>query len=142
MTKKLLVFAALAVLASGFAVFAGVGLPRAGDAQGDCRGYLADTADRLSAARTILYPVERSGGTGQSPQQDAQILFQLGQEQLNAGGPAEANEFNGDLAEALAAGAEALGGGGGGAAPETQIAFAKSIIYNADVRLDLVAEFC
>ncbi len=140
--RKLLVLATFAVVASGFAVFAAVGLPRAGDAQGDCRGYLSDTADRLSVARTILYPVERSGGTDQSPQQDAQVLFGLGQEQLNAGGPAEADEFNGDLAEALAAGAEALGGGGGGAAPETQIAFAKSIIYNADVRLDLVAQFC
>ena len=140
--RKLGVLAAFAVLASGFAVFAAVGRPSAGDAQGDCQGYLADTADRLSVARTILYPVERSGGTGQSPQQDAQVLFQLGQEQINAGGPAEANEFNGDLAEALAAGAEALGGGGGGAAPETQIAFAKSIIYNADVRLDLVAQYC
>ncbi len=142
MTRKLLMLAACAVLAGGVAGFVGMGLPRAGDAQGDCRGYLADTAERLSVARTILYPVERSGGTGQSAQQDAQVLFQLGQEQLNAGGPVEANEFNGDIAEALAAGAEALGGGGGGAAPETQIAFAKSIIYNADVRLDLVAEFC
>lgn len=140
--RKMFVLAACAAMASGFAVFAGVGLPSAGDAQGDCRGYLADTAERLSAARTILYPVERSGGTGQSPQQDAQVLFQLGQEQLNAGGPQEADEFNGDIAEALAAGAEALGGGGGGAAPETQITFAKAIIYNADARLDLVAQYC
>src|SRR3712207_7300229 len=45
--------------------------------------------------------------------------------------------LNGDLVEALSAGAAALGGGGG-ASPDAQVAFAKAIVYNADLRISIL----
>ena len=64
----------------------------------------------------------------------------MAQEQANTDGPDEAFNLNGDLVEAFSAGATALGSNSSSA--EAQIAFAKGIIYNADLRVAYLLDGC
>ncbi len=107
----------------------------------DCTGWGNDTADRIATARQLLYPAERQEQTTGSVQGDAQALYQLAQEQVNSDPPDEGVNLNGDLIEAFSAGSTALSGGGGGSA-EAQIAFAKAIVYNADLRVAYLLDGC
>ena len=107
----------------------------------DCGDWVSDTADRVAIARQLLYPPDRQEETTGSLDGDAQALGDLADEQAQTEPPEEAFNLNGDLVEAFAAGSEALLGGGA-AAPEAQIAFAKAIVYNADLRLGILNEGC
>jgi len=134
----ILVVVAMAVVASGafFALNA-----RAVPSADDCDDWGNDTADRISTARQLLYPAERQEQSTGSAQGDAQALYDLAQEQANTDPPDEAFNLNGDLIEAFSAGSTALSGGGGGS-PDAQIAFAKSIVYNADTRVSALLDGC
>jgi hypothetical protein len=107
----------------------------------DCDNWGNDTADRIATARQLLYPTERQGQTTGSLQGDAQALYQLAQEQANSDPPDSGRNLNGDLIEAFSAGSTALSGGGG-ASPDAQVAFAKSIVYNADLRVAYLLDGC
>lgn len=137
--KKLLGFAvALTVLVGGvsFAYDA-----RAVPSAADCDDWGNATADRIATARQLLYPAERQEQTTGSLQGDADALYQLAQEQANSDPPDEAFNLNGDLVEAFSAGSTALSGGGGGS-PDAQVAFAKAIVYNADLRVNYLLDGC
>jgi hypothetical protein len=137
--KKLLGLAvALTVLVAGvsFAYDA-----RAVPAAADCDDWGNATADRIATARQLLYPAERQEQTTGSLQGDAQALYQLAQEQADSDPPDEAVNLNGDLIEAFSAGSTALNGGGG-SSPDAQIAFAKAIVYNADLRVAYLLDGC
>lgn len=88
----------------------------------------------------MLYPAERNGQSTGSVEGDAQFRYDLAQDQANTDPPEEAEKLNGDLVEAFSAGAKALGGNGGSA--DAQIAFAKAIIYNADLRIAYLLDIC
>jgi hypothetical protein len=105
----------------------------------NCEDWGLDTADRVGIARQLLYPVERQEETTGSIQGDAQALFDLAQEQANSDPPDEAFNLNGDLVEAFSAGANALAGSQAG---DAQIAFAKAIVYNADLRIAYLLDGC
>lgn len=100
----------------------------------DCGDWIDETDERVQAARSLLYPSDRPGAFQGSVQQAAEEMFLLYEEQLNSAPPDGAGQLNDDLVEAMSVGAEGLAGSGG-AAPETQIVFAKAIVYNADARL-------
>jgi hypothetical protein len=104
-----------------------------------CDDWGNDTFDRVGIARQLLYPQERQEESTGSIQGDAQALFDLAQEQANSSPPDEAFNLNGDLVEAFSAGANALAGDPSG---EAQIAFAKAIVYNADLRIAYLLEGC
>ncbi len=106
-----------------------------------CDDWVNGVSDRLTDARQLIEPPERSGYTSNNPQADAQTLYQLAQEISNSDPPEGGERLQGDLIEALSAAVAGLSGGGG-AAPETQLAFAKAIIYNADVRLAVLSDTC
>jgi len=106
-----------------------------------CGDWVDATTDRVYIARQLLYPVERQEQTTGSLEGDAQALYDLAQEQASSQPPDEALNLNGDLVEAFSAGSNALGGGGG-ASPDAQVAFAKAIVYNADLRLAYLADGC
>lgn len=141
MRRYVLTTAMVVVFAVGALAGAFLATPASGEAQGSCGDWLQQTAERVGEARFILYPVDRSGGTGRSADQDAQILVQMADEQYQSDYPESGVELNDDLAEAFTTGASGLVNAGG-AAPETQITFAKAIVYNADARLVSVAESC
>lgn len=141
MRRYLLATTMVVIFAVGALAGAFIANPTSGEAQGSCGDWLQQTSDRVGEARFILYPANRSGGTGRSAEQDAQILLQMADEQYQSNYPEGAVELNDDLAEAFTTGASGLGGAGG-AAPETQITFAKAIVYNADARLIAVSESC
>lgn len=107
----------------------------------DCDDWGNQTADRVAVARQLLYPSERQEQSTGSVQGDAQALYDLAQEQANSNGPEEGFNLSGDLVEAFSAGANALAGGNG-ANPDAQIAFAKSIVYNADLRVAYLLDGC
>ena len=107
----------------------------------DCDDWANGTWDRVDVARQLLYPPERQEESTGSLAGDAQALVDLAEEQAGTEPPDEALNLNGDLVEAFAAGAAALGGAGG-ASPDAQIAFAKAIVYNADLRLSILLEGC
>lgn len=107
----------------------------------NCDDWGNDTADRVAIARQLLYPAERQEQSTGSVQGDAQALYDLAQEQANSNPPDEAFNLNGDLIEAFSAGYTALSGGGG-ASPDAQIAFAKAIVYNADLRVAYLLDGC
>ncbi len=107
----------------------------------NCEDWGNQALDRVGIARQLLVPPERGGQSSGSAQGDAQAFFDLGQELANSNPPEEALNLNGDLVEALSAASTALSGGGG-ASPEAQIAFAKAIIYNADLRLAYLLDGC
>lgn len=137
--KKLLGLAAVLAVLAGAGSFAYDA--RAVPATAGCDDWGNDTADRIATARQLLYPAERQEQTTGSLQGDAQALYQLAQEQANSDPPDEAFNLNGDLVEAFSAGSTALSGGGG-ASPDAQIAFAKAIVYNADLRVAYLLDGC
>src|SRR5215211_5812938 len=139
MTKVfVLVVAALALVASTAILgYNARAVPRAQD----CDDWGNDTAERIETARQLLYPAERQEQSTGSVQGDAQALYDLAQEQANSDPPDEAFNLNGDLIEAFSAGSAALSGGGA-ASPDAQIAFAKSIVYNADLRVGYLLDGC
>lgn len=109
--------------------------------QGDCGDWVSATSERVGIARDLLAPAERQEQSTGSVQGDAQALYDLAQEQANSEPPDIAYYLHGDLVEAMATGSQALSGGAGGSA-EAQIGFAKSIVYNADLRVNAVADSC
>jgi hypothetical protein len=137
MKKWSLTLALIAVVAAGFFVYS---RPGASSAAQDCDDWGNDTADRVATARQLLYPRERQEQSTGSVQGDAQALYDLAQEQAKSEPPDEAFNLNGDLIEAFSAGANALAGGGGSV--EAQIAFAKGIVYNADLRIASLLDGC
>jgi hypothetical protein len=138
--KKWLLVAALIAVAT--TAFFGYDAARARpNAAQSCDDWGNDTLDRLGIARQLLYPLERQEESTGSVQGDAQALYDLAQEQAISNPPDEAFNLNGDLIEALSAGSTALAGGGG-SSPEAQIAFAKGIVYNADLRVAYLLDGC
>jgi hypothetical protein len=107
----------------------------------DCGDWGNQTADRVETARLLLYPPERQGQSTGSAQGDAQALAALAQEQANSNPPDEGLNLSNDLIEAFSAGASALAGGQGGS-PDAQVAFAKAIVYNADLRVNYLLDGC
>jgi hypothetical protein len=105
----------------------------------NCEDWGLDTSDRVGIARQLLYPFERQEESSGSIEGDARALYDLAQEQANSQPPEEAFNLNGDLVEAFSAGANALAGSQSG---DAQIAFAKAIVYNADLRLAYLLDGC
>jgi hypothetical protein len=126
------------IVGVGALLFAMNGAPPSRAAQ-NCEDWGLDTADRVSIARQLLYPFERQEQSTGSLEGDAQALFDLAQEQANSQPPEEAFNLNGDLVEAFSAGANALAGSQAG---DAQIAFAKAIVYNADLRIAYLLDGC
>jgi len=138
--KKALVILAAVLFLSGVTAFFGY-QARAVPSAANCDDWSNDTAERIQTARQLLYPAERQEQTTGSVQGDAQALYELARDQANSEPPDEAFNLNGDLIEAFSAGSTALSGGGG-AAPDAQIAFAKAIVYNADLRVGYLLDGC
>lgn len=137
--KKWLLMSAVALISlGGLLVFA---MPASSTASQSCDDWGNDASDRVNIARQLLYPSERQGQTSGSAQGDAQALFDLAQQQGSSNPPDEAFNLNGDLVEAFSAGSTALIGGQG-SSPDAQIAFAKSIVYNADLRIAYFLDGC
>ena len=107
----------------------------------DCEDYAVETNDRVNDARTLLYPLDRPDSFEGSADQAAQEMDAILAEQETASPPEGGGNIHDDLIEAMSAAVEGLSGTGN-VAPEVQIAFAKSIIYNADVRLLSLIETC
>lgn len=135
--KKWALVAAIAVIVAG--AFVSFAIPRGSSAAQNCEDWGNQTLDRISVGRQLLYPAERQGDTTGSVQGDAQALFNIAQEQANSNAPEEAFNLNGDLVEAFSAGSSALSGG---PAVEAQIALAKGVIYNADLRVAYLLDGC
>lgn len=140
--KKLALLAALTALVATFAVYNVVTTnARANAPLADCDDWVNGISDRVSEARQMIKPPDRSGYRSPGAQQDAQTLYQIAQEISDSDPPEGGERLQGDLIEALSA-AVAGFSGGGGAAPETQLTFAKAIIYNADIRLAILSDTC
>lgn len=140
--KKLSMFAALTALVAAFAVYNVVNTDaRANAPLAQCDDWVNGVSDRMTEVRELIEPPERSGYSSGNLQQDAQTLYQIAQEIGNSDPPEGGERLQGDLVEALSA-AVAGFSGGGGAAPETQLTFAKAIVYNADVRLAVLGDTC
>lgn len=139
--KKLLIATLFSLVAVGLVAGSQFEVRPAGASK--CSDWGNDTSDRIAAARELLYPQERQTQTTGSLQGDAQALYQLAQDQANSSPPDTGFNLNGDLIEAMSAGSTALsGGGGGGGSAEAQIALAKGIIYNADLRIAYLLDGC
>ena len=138
MKTRVLLLTAL-VAAAAAALVGYDALARPGAAQ-DCDDWGNQTAERVAIARQLLYPAERQEQSTGSLEGDAQALYDLAREQADSDPPEEASNLNGDLIEAFAAGSAALAGDG--ASPEAQVAFAKAIVYNADLRLAYLLDGC
>jgi len=138
MKRWLVLASALVVLAATLSMAYNA---RAVPLANSCDDWGNDTADRIATARQLLYPAERQEQSTGSLQGDAQALYQLAQEQANSDPPDGGVNLNGDLIEAFSAGSTALSGGGGGSA-EAQIALAKAIVYNADLRVSYLLDGC
>lgn len=138
-TKHWWLAAALAVLVT-VSTFA-YGTRGSASALQDRCDWGEQTSDRIGIARQLLYPQERQEQSTGSVQGDAQALYDLAQEQANSSAPQEGFNLSGDLVEAFSAGANALGGTTT-ASPDAQIAFAKSIVYNADLRVAYLLDGC
>jgi hypothetical protein len=135
--KKWLLPAAFALVLIG-AIFVATS-PRTSTAAQSCEDWGNDTLDRVAIARQLVYPRERQEESTGSLEGDAQALYDVAQEQANSQPPDEAYNLNGDLVEAYSAASNALLGGG---SSEAQMAFAKAIIYNADLRLAYFMDGC
>lgn len=131
-------FLAALIIGAGAMAFAINGASPSIAAQ-NCEDWGLDTSDRVGFARQLLYPVERQEESTGSVQGDAQALFDLAQEQANSDPPEDAFNLNGDLVEAFSAGANALAGSQAG---DAQIALAKAIVYNADLRIAYLLDSC
>ncbi len=137
--KKWLLMSEVALISlGGLLVFA---IPAGSTASQSCDDWGNDASDRVGIARELLYPRERQGQTSGSAQGDAQALFDLAQQQGSSNPPEDAFNLNGDLVEAFSAGSTALIGGQG-SSPDAQIAFAKSVVYNADLRIAYFLDGC
>ena len=128
------------VLAASVGGYFGIGA-QAGAAAQDCEDWATETNDRVNAARSLLYPAGRIDAFEGSPEQAAQEMEFLLDEQANVDVPENAGLIHDDLIEAMSAAVEGLSGTGA-VAPELQIVFAKSIIYNADARLVTFLNTC
>ena len=137
--KKWLLMSAVALI--GLGSFLAFALPAGSTAAQSCEDWGNDASERVGIARELLYPQERQGQTSGSAQGDAQALYDLAQEEANSNPPEEAFNLSGDLVEAFSAGSNALLGGQGGS-PEAQIAFAKAVVYNADLRIAYLLDGC
>lgn len=137
--KRSLLIAALACIGMA-AVFVST-VPSGSSAAQSCDDWGNDTYDRVGIARELLYPPERQTQTSGSAQGDAQALYDLAQEQANSNPPDEGFNLSADLVEAFTTGSIALTGGQG-SSPDAQIAFAKSIVYNADLRIAYFLDGC
>lgn len=135
--RKWALLAAVAVVLAG-TLFA-YAVPRESSAAQNCQDWGNQTLDRIQVGRQLLYPVERQTQTTGSLQGDAQALVNVAQEQANSNAPSEAADLNGDLVEALSAGANALNGG---PSADAQIALAKGVIYNASLRVNYLLDGC
>jgi hypothetical protein len=135
--KRWALVAAIAVILAG-AVYA-YAVPRQSDAAQNCEDWGNETLDRIAVGRQLLYPYERQTQSTGSVQGDAQALLNVAQEQANSNPPQGAENLNGDLIEAFSAGGNALYGG---ASADAQIALAKGIIYNADLRVAYLLDGC
>lgn len=131
--------AVAAIIATSIGGYFGVNA-RAGGAQ-DCEDWSRDTNDRVNAARTLLYPLDRLDAYQGSAEQAAGEMEAILQDQERSQPPGGAGNIHDDLIEAMTAGVEGLLQAGN-IAPEVQITFAKSIIYNADVRLVTYINTC
>ena len=127
------------VLAASAGGYYGFGA-QAGAAQ-DCENWATETNDRVNAARTLLYPAGRIDAFEGSAEEAAQEMEFLLDEQANADVPENAGIIHDDLIEAMSEAVEGLSGTGA-VAPELQVVFAKSIIYNADARLVTFLNTC
>lgn len=116
-------------------------VPSGSSAAQSCEEWGDQASERVGIARELLYPRERQTQSSGSAQGDAQALYDLAQEEANSNPPDEAFNLSGDLVEAFSAGSTALQGGGG-ASPEAQIAFAKAVVYNADLRIAYFLDGC
>lgn len=135
--KKWALVAAIAVVLAG--TFVSFSLPRGSSAAQNCEDWGNQTLDRIEVGRQLLYPFERQTQTTGSAQGDAQALLNVAQEQANSNAPDEAFNLNGDLVEAFSAGGNALTGG---PSADAQIALAKGVIYNADLRVAYLLDGC
>jgi len=127
------------IVAVGVGGSMSLGSPNAG-AQ-DCDEWVTRTNDRVNAARTLLYPsgrIDAFEGTADEAAREMELILQ---EQEESSPPDGGGNLHDDLIEAMAAGVEGLSGSSGGD-PQTQIVFAKSIIYTADARLLTLVETC
>lgn len=106
----------------------------------ECDTWVDQTNARVQDARVLLYPSDRPDAFAGTVEEAAQELLAIYQEQLGGEPPDGAGQLNDDLLEAMAVGAEGLATNSADA--PLQIVFAKSIIYNADARLLLLAERC
>ena len=106
-----------------------------------CSSWVSSTGQRVAQARLLVEPPERAGNAAVDAQTAAQEIYQLAQQQAQSSPPSGAQDLNGDLVEAMGDATAGLAGTGG-AAPETQLAFAKAIIYNAGVRLTVLNQSC
>lgn len=131
-------FLAAVIVGAGAMAFAINGASPSSAAQ-NCEDWGLDTSERVGIARELLYPFERQEQSTGSVQGDAQALFDLAQEQANSDPPEEAFNLNGDLVEAFSAGVSALDGSPGG---EANMALAKAIVYNADLRIAYLLDGC
>jgi len=104
-----------------------------------CSDWGNQTTKRVDQARLLLEPAELGGKSTGSAQGDAQALRQLAQDQAKTNPPKSGQKLNGDLLEGFSAGANALAGTG---AADAQIALAKAIVYNADLRLAYLLDHC
>lgn len=136
MKRWSLITALLIVMATAGVVYL---YPRESEAAQNCQDWSNQTADRVETARLLLYPAERNGQSTGSTQGDAQALYDLANEQASSNPPDEAVNLNGDLVEAFSAGSSSLAGG---QSADAQIALAKGIIYNADLRIAYLQDSC
>ncbi len=135
--RRWALLAAVAVVLAG-TLFA-YAVPRSSSAAQNCQDWGNQTLDRIEVGRQLLYPPQRQQQSTGSAQGDAQALADVAQQQANSNPPDGAANLNGDLTEAFSAGSNALYGG---PSADAQIALAKGVIYNADLRVNYLLDGC
>jgi hypothetical protein len=136
MKKWSLLFAIALLMVGAFVMYA---TPQESSAAQNCKDWGNKTLDRIEVGRQLLYPRERQTQSTGSLQGDAQALNGTAQDQANSNPPKQATKLNGDLVEAFSAGSAALNGG---PSADAQIALAKGIIYNSDLRVNYLLDKC
>lgn len=137
MKKRLALVALLIVIAAaGFIAHGARAVPLAASS---CTNWGNQTSQRVNQARQLIEPAELGGKSTGSAQGDAQALVQLANNQAGTSPPSSGQKLNSDLVEGFSAGANALAGTGD---PNAQMALAKAIVYNADVRLAYLLDHC
>lgn len=143
--KRSVLLALAALLLASLGILGAAGVTTRDDggvvSANSCSSWVNSTAQRVAQARLLVEPPERAGNAAVAASTAAQEIYQLAQQQVQSSPPNGAQDLNGDLVEAMGAAAAGLAGTGG-AAPETQLAFAKAIIYNAGVRLTVLNQTC